>query len=75
MPDPTPSPSQLFGDRVYGARHARGLSMRALAQLAGISPSPIDRIENGHGCQFDTAARIAAALGITLDEPGRNHPR
>jgi len=54
------------------ARKARGLSQIALAELAGIHPRQIQKIEAGEillqNITLGTASRLAAALGIPVEE-------
>lgn len=62
------TPAERFGRRVAMARAARDWSMRGLCMKAGIpSASTIDRIEDGSSVSLDTAARVARALGLSLD--------
>ncbi|HEX9819594.1 MAG TPA: helix-turn-helix transcriptional regulator [Methylomirabilota bacterium] len=60
----------LAGDnpvRVWRAH--RGLKARALAQAAGISPAYLSQIERGEReGSLETLRRIAAALGVSLDD-------
>lgn len=50
-------------------REESGLSQRALAERAGISPSMLHAIEKGtRKPSLDSARRLAQALGISLDE-------
>ncbi|MCX5513379.1 transcriptional regulator [Kaistia algarum] len=50
-------------------REFRGLSARDLAGKAEISPSYLSQIESGaRDGSFDTMKRIAAALGISVDD-------
>ena len=48
-------------------REYRGLLARDLAEKAGISIEELNKIENG-SMSPDNAARIAAALGLTVDD-------
>lgn len=49
-------------------RKARGWTQEELAHAAGLPSSTIRRLENGGTPQLTTAAKIAAALGVTLAE-------
>lgn len=50
-------------------REHRGISLRELAAKADISPSHLSQIEGGTlDGTFETMTKIAAALGITVDE-------
>ena len=57
-------------------RDAR-LSQEELAERAGISARTVSDVERGlrHGIYRDTAARIAAAVGMSPDDRGRRSRR
>jgi XRE family transcriptional regulator, regulator of sulfur utilization len=59
------------GERLKRIRLARGLSVRALAQLAQIPPSTISEVErgarSGANLTLETGRRFARALGVSLD--------
>ena len=58
-----------MGDRLREARQARGLSLRALAERLGVSPSLISQVETGRAKpSVSTLYAIASELGISLDE-------
>jgi transcriptional regulator with XRE-family HTH domain len=58
-----------MGDRLREARQARGLSLRALAEQLGVSPSLISQVETGRARpSVSTLYAIASTLGISLDE-------
>jgi transcriptional regulator with XRE-family HTH domain len=58
-----------MGDRLREARQARGLSLRALAERLGVSPSLISQVETGRARpSVSTLYAIATTLGISLDE-------
>jgi transcriptional regulator with XRE-family HTH domain len=58
-----------MGDRLREARQARGLSLRALAEQLGVSPSLISQVETGRARpSVSTLYAIATNLGISLDE-------
>jgi len=58
-----------MGDRLRAARVARGLSLRALAERLGVSPSLISQVETGRAKpSVSTLYAIVNALGISLDE-------
>jgi DNA-binding XRE family transcriptional regulator len=65
-----------FADRIIDGeskikvrREFRNLSARELAEKAGISAAFLSQIESGaRDGSFDTIKKIAAALGITVDE-------
>lgn len=48
-------------------RKKRGISIRKLARMAGISPSHVERLESGESIpRIDTALNVAAALHVPL---------
>jgi predicted transcriptional regulator len=49
-------------------RQAQGLSVPALAGLAGLSRRTIQDIEKRGDCLVSNALKLAAALSVTLDE-------
>lgn len=60
---------QEMGDRLRSARRAHNLSLRALADRVGISPSLISQVETGRAKpSVSTLYAIATELGISLDE-------
>lgn len=59
-----PPKPQTIGDRIRDRREARGLSLRTLAGLAGISHSHLSRIESGE--RGADNRRILAALAQAL---------
>jgi ribosome-binding protein aMBF1 (putative translation factor) len=58
-----------FGEKVREARLARGLSMRALGELVGVSAQYINDIERGARHAREKRAIIAEALGFRHIEP------
>jgi transcriptional regulator with XRE-family HTH domain len=57
-----------MGDRLRRARQARGLSLRGLAELLGVSPSLISQVETGRAKpSVNTLYALANELGISLD--------
>lgn len=58
-----------IGTRLRDARHARGLSLRELAERLGVSPSLISQIETGRARpSVSTLYALAGELGVSLDE-------
>jgi len=58
-----------MGDRLRSARVGRGMSLRALADVLGVSPSLISQVETGRARpSVSTLYAIANELGISLDE-------
>ena len=57
------------GERIVSWRRIRGISIRQLAELAGLYHSALSRMEKGkQHVRAEEAERIAAALGITMAE-------
>ncbi|HYN69886.1 MAG TPA: cupin domain-containing protein [Candidatus Eisenbacteria bacterium] len=57
-----------MGDRLREARRARGLSLRRLALMVGVSPSLISQVETGRAKpSVNTLYALATELGISLD--------
>ena len=69
-PSPGPPPEPLdrrVGARVQALRHARDLSLQALADASGVSRSMISRVERGESSATAVVLeRIATGLGVTL---------
>ncbi len=55
-------------NNVRKIREERLISKAELAQLAGLTPVTIDRIERGEDCRIDTKRKILLALGFSLEE-------
>lgn len=59
---------ERLGLRIKSLREAAGMSQLQLAELAGIQPSHLSRIEAGkYAVTFETVQAIAEALGMTVD--------
>jgi transcriptional regulator with XRE-family HTH domain len=57
-----------MGDRLRQARKARGMSLRRLAEVLGVSPSLISQVETGRAKpSVNTLYAMASELGISLD--------
>ncbi len=57
-----------MGGRLRRARQARGLSLRGLADVLGVSPSLISQVETGRAKpSVNTLYALASELGISLD--------
>lgn len=56
--------------RIRAARERAGLTQAELARRVGLAPNHIARLESGEKSnpRFETVARIAAELGLSLDE-------
>ena len=58
---------KALGGRIKAVRESRGLSIRDLAELAGINKSQIVRIESGQSDpHYTTLLRIARALEVSI---------
>ena len=56
------------GDALKQARESAGMSMRQLAEKAGVSANTVSLIENGQSNpRADVLAALAKALGTTMD--------
>jgi transcriptional regulator with XRE-family HTH domain len=59
---------KTFGGLIGGVRQGKGWSVYALARRAGLTDQAIHDLEGSDRMPtFDTARRLAAALGISLD--------
>ena len=66
--DATRETRKRIGSRLKESRESQNLSIRTLAEQTGINKSQICRIEAGRlNTGIDTIARLATALGLTLD--------
>lgn len=60
---------KALGSRIRAVRESRGLSIRDLAELAGINKSQIVRIESGQSDpHYTTLLRIARALEVSVGD-------
>lgn len=59
------SPAAL-GDRLRIARQRQGLSIRVVADRAGLSKTSVVRAEQGKPCEPSTVVKLCAALGLHL---------
>lgn len=58
----------MIGERIKANREGRGLSLRALAELVGVSHSAIQKYESNQDMPgSEVAIKLARALGISLD--------
>lgn len=56
------------GDRVRGARGARGMSRRVLSEVSGVSPRYLAQLEGGEGnISIGLLFRVAEALGVSME--------
>jgi transcriptional regulator with XRE-family HTH domain len=65
IPNPVP---MGYPEKLMNALEMRGMSQAQLAQKSGLSPSTISQMLAGNRRPYlDQAAKIARALGVTLD--------
>ena len=59
-----------YGSRIKAVRKKRGLSLRAVAQAAGMNPSLLSRIESGEvpNPGIATVDRLCRVLGVDIGE-------
>ncbi len=61
--------AEEVGKRIKYLREKKGLKKNTLANLAGVSPTYIDKLENGERCPtVEYLGYICFGLGITLAE-------
>lgn len=61
--------ANLFGSNVRRLRTERGITQKALAELAGVTASALSSYEKElKSPSLEAAYKIAAALGVSLDE-------
>ena len=59
---------EYIGQRVAEIRQAKGLSIRQLADLCGVSAQNITKIEHGrYNVSVDILGKICEALGYRID--------
>jgi Predicted transcriptional regulators len=60
---------QVFGQNLKRLRNEKGLSVRELARLSGLSKSTIENIEQARfSCGLDVQYSISIGLGVSLKE-------
>lgn len=58
---------RLLGKQITDCRNLRGLTLRQLADMAGVNYANICKIENGkYNVSVDIIDRICSVLGVTL---------
>lgn len=66
---------QVIGANIARIRNEQSLSVRKLAQMIDMDYSYISKIENGKGNPtLDRLCKIAAGLGVELEELVKIHP-
>jgi transcriptional regulator with XRE-family HTH domain len=64
---PSHSADPAFGSVILGARKARGLRQTDLAELSGVTPADISRIERGQVAPTtQTLLKLTTALGVQI---------
>ena len=71
----------IVGDRIHRVRVGMGLSIREVAQRAGVSKTSVVRLEQGGSCRPATLATVCEVLGLHIErlaegataEPGAVH--
>jgi transcriptional regulator with XRE-family HTH domain len=60
----------MLGNRVAAARRLRGIRQYELAERTDVHPVTLSRLEHGNlpGVTLAVIARVAMALGVSLDE-------
>ena len=59
--------AELFGHLLHDARVAKGLTIAAVAERAGVSRGLVHRIEQGDmGCSLGAVFEVASILGVPL---------
>lgn len=67
--DTTASTLAAIGNRIRKARLARNMTLQAIAQVSGLSPSMLSLVERGRASpSIGSLIVIANALGITMSE-------
>jgi transcriptional regulator with XRE-family HTH domain len=67
--DATASAIAAIGVRIRGARQARSMTLQALADATGLSPSMLSLVERGRASpSIGSLIVISAALGVTMSE-------
>ncbi|MFJ6378299.1 helix-turn-helix domain-containing protein [Pseudarthrobacter oxydans] len=59
-----------FGDVIREARKKQGWSQSELGEKSGLSRPTIARVETNHDVSTATIAKVAQALGLTLELKG-----
>lgn len=60
------SPGPALGAQLRAARTAKGITLRSLARMLGLSPATLSQVENGRtGLSVNRLSQIADALGLT----------
>lgn len=60
---------KLDGSLLKSARESMGMSLGAMAEIAGVSRRTIQMYESGMGAMIDAALRIEESLGLPIIEP------
>ena len=60
--------------KIRQIRLEKGLSVPQLVELSGVSRRTIQELEKRGGCSIETAAKLAKALGVTLNDVWEDDP-
>lgn len=67
MPSKASGYPQTFGDALQDARHRSSLTQRDLAELVGVTPGFVSRVESGKRWPtLDVLRRWVAVLGVRV---------
>lgn len=64
----------MIDQQLRQAIRKSGMTHYRLAQLSGTTPAMIDKFMGGKGTSLATAAKLAAALGLTLAPAAQASP-
>lgn len=59
---------ELLGNQLATFRHTRGLTVRELAELAGVNSANICKLENGkYNASIDIIEKVCKALDVEIE--------
>jgi len=61
-------PNKTLGENIAHYRKTLNLTQAKLSTITGIRPKHLSDIESGKTVRIHTLARLAAGLGVTMDE-------
>ena len=60
---------KLLGERIREIRKSKGFTQEQLAEMVGVEPRHISRVEGGYNSpSIERLAKIAEALGVQINE-------
>jgi transcriptional regulator with XRE-family HTH domain len=59
-----PELQSILGQRLRAQRLAQGIPQQELAQMAGLSPGALRKLEGSGQCSLETLLRVVQALGL-----------